>query len=124
MKIRYKVLSPIEHDGVLYVPADPGLDPTEGAKFVPGRSSVPVDRLGEIELTEDQAAPMIYGQLPKYQGKPESIAAAELRAKKAKEDADAAAVAATAAAAKAAAEKAEYQEFLAFKRMKAASKEG
>ena len=71
---------------------------------------------GEIELTEEEASVLIYGQVPLFQGKPDPIGGAEIREKKAREDAEA-------AAAKAAAEKAEYEEFVAFRAAKAARKE-
>jgi hypothetical protein len=74
---------------------------------------IPVDASGEIELTEEEASILIYGQVPLFQGKPDPIGGTEAREKKAKEDADA-------AAAQAAAEKAEYEEFVAFKAAKAA----
>lgn len=108
---KYQVLTPIEHDGTMYLPA------MENApKMLPGAGHAgmrPVDARGFIELTEDQAAPMIHGQVPLHQGKPDPVDGVEFRAKKAKkEKAD--------ADAKAAAEKAEYEEFQAFKAAKAA----
>jgi hypothetical protein len=110
---KYKVLSPIEKNGTLYVP--------EGADFPKTWASgghgklIPVDRGGAVELTEDEAAVMVYGQVPLYQGKPDSIDGAEFRAKQARERE-------AAEAAKAAAEKAEYEEFQAFRAAKATKK--
>ncbi len=63
---------------------------------------IPVDASGEIELSEEEASILIYGQVPLCQGKPDPIGGAEAREQKAKEDAEK-------AAAKAAAEKAEYE---------------
>jgi hypothetical protein len=74
-----------------------------------------VDASGEIELTEEEAGVLIYGQVPLFDGKPDPIGGAEAREKKAREDAEK-------AAAKAAAEKAEYEEFVAFRAAKAAKR--
>ena len=110
---KYQVLQPIEKTNVMYVPKG-----AAAAKLLPSACHgklIPVDALGEIELTEEEAGVLIYGQVPLFQGKPDPIGGAEAREKKAKEDADA-------AAAKAAAEKAEYEEFVAFRAAKAAKK--
>jgi hypothetical protein len=112
---KYQVLQPIEKNNVLHVAKG-----ATAAKLSPSACHgklVPVDASGEIELTEEEASPLIYGQVPLFQGEPDPIGGAEIREKKAKEDADA-------AAAKAAAEKAEYEEFTAFRAAKAAKKKG
>jgi len=106
---KYLVLQPIEKKNVLYVPGG-----AVGQKELPSGGHgkpIPVDASGEIELTEEEAGALIYGQVPLFDGKPDPIGGAEAREKKAQEDADA-------AAAKAAAEKAEYEEFVAFKAAK------
>jgi len=110
---KYQVLQPIEKNNVMYLTKG-----TAVAKLMPSACHgklIPVDAAGEIELTEEEAGILIYGQVPLFQGKPDPIGGAEVREKKAKEDADA-------AAAKAAAEKAEYEEFVAFRAVKAAKK--
>lgn len=109
----YQVLQPIEKNSVMYVPKG-----ASTAKSLPSACHgklIPVDAGGEIELTEEEASILIYGQVPLFQGEPDPIGGAEIREKKAKEDADV-------AAAKAAAEKAEYEEFVAFRAAKAAKK--
>jgi hypothetical protein len=111
---KYQVLQPIEKNNVMYV--SKGAPP---AKLLPSACHgklIPVDASGEIELTEEEASHLIYGQVPLIQGKPDPIGGSEVREKKAREDAEK-------AAAKAAAEKAEYEEFVAFKAAKAAKKE-
>lgn len=108
---KYQVLQPIEKSNVLYVPKG-----SAAAKLLPSACHgklIPVDASGEIELTEEEASILIYGQVPLFQGKPDPIGGGEVREKKAKEDAEK-------AAAKAAAEKAEYEEFVAFRAAKAA----
>jgi hypothetical protein len=108
---KYQVLQPIEKNNVMYVSTG-----AAGAKLLPSACHgklIPVDASGEIELTEEEAGILIYGQVPLFQGKPDPIGGAEAREKKAKADAEA-------AAAKAAAEKAEYEEFVAFRAAKAA----
>lgn len=110
---KYQVLTAIEHNGTLYIPKaenSPKFAPTAGART--GSMQVPVNSSGVIELTEQQAAIMLHGQLPLCQGVPDPVGGKEFREKKAKEDAEA-------AAAKAAADKAEYDEFTAFKAAKA-----
>ncbi|MGO8792695.1 MAG: hypothetical protein ACLQVL_35635 [Terriglobia bacterium] len=110
---KYQVLQPIEKNNVVYVAKG-----APAAKLLPSACHgklIPVDAAGEIELTEEEAGILIYGQVPLFQGKPDPIGGADVREKKAKEDADA-------AAAKAAAEKAEYEEFVAFRAAKAAKK--
>jgi hypothetical protein len=110
---KYQVLQPIEKKNVLYVPGS-----AAGQKEIPSGGHgkpIPVDASGEIELTEEEARGLIYGQVPLYDGVPEPIGGAQIREKKHKEEAEA-------AAAKAAAEKAEYEEFVAFKAAKAARK--
>ena len=112
---KYLVLQPIEKNGVLYVPKA-----AVAAKLLPSASHgklIPVDAAGEIELSEEEAAILISGQVPLFQGKPDPIGGGELREKKAKDDAEA-------ASAKAAAEKAEYDEFVAFRAAKARKKKG
>ncbi len=110
---KYQVLLPIEHNGTIFVCADTNAPEKARGAGMPGMR--PVDVSGEIELTEKEAAPLVHGQVPLFQGKPEPIGAAEFREKKAKKDAEEAAT-------KAAAEKAEYEEFVAFKAAKAAKK--
>jgi hypothetical protein len=110
---KYQVLQPIEKSNVMFVPYG-----AETAKLVPSACHgklIPVDAAGEIELTEEEAGILIYGQVPLFQGKPDPIGGAPAREKKARGDAEA-------AAAKAAAEKAEYEEFVAFRAAKAAKK--
>jgi hypothetical protein len=110
---RYQVLQPIEKDNVLYVPSG-----ATGPKQLPSGGHgklIPVNASGDIELTEEEAGVLIYGQVPLFDGKPDPIGGAEAREKKAR-------VEAAAAAAKAAAEKAEYEEFVAFRAAKAAKK--
>jgi hypothetical protein len=103
---KYSVLTPIEKNNVMHVP--------EGAtkeKLMPSVSHgrpIPVDASGFIELSEEDAAHLIHGQVPLYQGKPDPVNGAEFRAKKASDEA-------AAAASDAAAKKAEYEEFLAFR---------
>ena len=107
---KYQVLQPIEKNSVMYIATG-----AAAAKLVPSACHgklIPVDASGGIELTEDEASILIYGQVPLFQGRPDPIGGAEAREKKAKEDADR-------AAAKAAAEKAEYEEFVAFRAAKA-----
>ncbi len=107
---KFQVLQPIEKNNVMYVPIA-----SSGPKQLPSACHgklIPVDASGEIELTEDEASILVYGQVPLFQGKPDRIGGSEIREKKAKEDAKAAAT-------KAAAEKAEYEEFQAFKAAKA-----
>ena len=108
---KYQVLQPIEKNNVMYVAKG-----AAAAKLLPSACHgklIPVDASGEIELTEEEASVLIYGQVPLFEGKPDPIGGAEGREKKAKKDADA-------AAAKAAAEKADYEEFVAFRAAKAA----
>ncbi len=110
---KYQVLQPIEKKNVLYVPGG-----TVGPKELPSAGHgkpIPVEASGEIELTEDEACVLIYGQVPLFDGKPDPIGGAEAREKRAREDAEK-------AAAKAAAERAEYEEFVAFRAAKAAKK--
>jgi hypothetical protein len=110
---KYLVLQPIEKNNVMYVAKGAAV-----AKLMPSACHgklIPVDASGEIDLTEEEASFLIYGQVPLFQGKPDPIGGADGREKKAKEDAEA-------AAAKAAAEKAEYEEFVAFRAAKAAKK--
>jgi hypothetical protein len=111
---KYLVLQPIEKKNVLYVPSS-----VAGPKELPSGGHgkpIPVDASGEIELTEEEAGALIYGQVPLYEGKPDPIGGAEIRETKSREEAEA-------AAAKAAAEKAEYEEFVAFRAAKAARKQ-
>ena len=110
---KYQVLQPIEKNNVLYVARG-----TAAAKLLPSvchGKLIPVDASGEIDLTEEEANILIYGQVPLFQGKPDPIGGAEAREKKTQAEAEA-------AAAKAAAEKAEYEEFVAFRAAKAAKK--
>jgi hypothetical protein len=110
---KYLVLQPIEKKNVLYVPGG-----TVGQKESPSGGHgkpIPVDASGKIELTEEEAGTLIYGQVPLFDGKPDPIGGAEAREKKVREEAEK-------AAAKAAAEKAEYEEFVAFRAAKAAKK--
>jgi hypothetical protein len=110
---KYQVLQAIEKNNVMYVPKG-----AAAAKLLPSACHgklIPVDASGEIELSEEQARILIYGQVPLFQGNPDPIGGAEAREKKAQEDAEK-------AAAKAAAEKAEYEEFVAFRAAKAAKK--
>jgi hypothetical protein len=110
---KYQVLQPIEKNNVMYVSTG-----AAAAKLLPSACHgklIPVDASGEIELTEEDASILIYGQVPLFQGKPDPMGGTDAREKKAKEDADA-------AAAKAAADKAEYEEFVAFRAAKAGRK--
>src|SRR5208282_45738 len=110
---KYQVLQPIEKNNVMYVAKG-----AAAAKVLPSACHgklIPVDASGEIELTEDEASVMIYGQVPLFQGKADPIGGAEVRATRAKEEAEA-------AAARAAAKKAEYEEFVAFRAAKAKKK--
>ena len=110
---KYQVLQPIEKNNVIYVAKSAAV-----AKLLPSACHgklIPVDASGEIELTEEEASILVYGQVPLFQGTPDPIGGAEVRERKAKDEADA-------AAAKAAAEKAEYEEFVAFRAVKAAKK--
>ena len=110
---KYQVLQPIEKNSVMYVSKG-----AAAAKLLPSACHgklIPVDASGEIELTEEEASGLIYGQVPLFQGKPDPIGGAEVRESKTKDEA-------AAAAAKAAAEKAEYEEFVAFRAAKAAKK--
>jgi hypothetical protein len=111
---KYQVLQQIEKTNVMYVPKDS----VAAGKLLPSACHgklIPVDASGEIELSEEEAGGLIYGQVPLFQGKPDPIGGAEVREQKAKEDAEK-------AAAKAAAEKAEYEEFVAFRAAKTAKK--
>ena len=110
---KYQVLQPIEKNNVIYVAKNAA--PTKLLPSACHGKLVPVDASGEIELTEEEASILIYGQVPLIQGKPDPMGGAEAREKKAKEDAEK-------AAAQAAAEKAEYEEFVAFRAAKAAKK--
>ena len=58
---KYKVLKPIEHDNVLYLPA--GSDAPETVKSVGHGEDIPVDASGFIDLTPEQAAQMTCGQI-------------------------------------------------------------
>ena len=110
---KYQVLQPIEKKNVLYVPST-----VMGPKELPSGGHgkpIPVNASGEIDLTEEEAASLIFGQVPLFEGKPEPIGGAMIREKRNKEEAEA-------AAAKAAAEKAEYEEFVAFRAAKAGKK--
>ncbi len=111
---KYEVLQPIEKSNVIYV-AKGAARPKSLPSACHGKL-IPVDASGEIELSEDEASVMIYGQVPLFQGKPDPIGGAEVRESKAREEADA-------AAAKAAAEKAEYEEFVAFRAAKKQKRE-
>ena len=81
---RYSVLQPIEKDGKLYVPKTENA-PTQALTSGGNRGSmtIDVDSTGEIELAVLQAAPMVYGQLPLYQGVPDPIGAAQEREERA-----------------------------------------
>ena len=77
---KYQVLQPIEKNNVMFVPRG-----AEVAKSVPSACHgklIPVDASGEIELTEEEAAVLVYGQVPLFQGKPEAIGGADAREKK------------------------------------------
>lgn len=110
---KYQVLQPIEKNNVVYVAKG-----TTTAKMVPSACHgklIPVDVSGEIELTDEEAAILVHGEVPLFQGKPDAIGGAEAREQKARQDAQK-------AAAKAATEKAEYEDFVAFRAAKAAKK--
>ena len=110
---KYQVLQPIEKNNVMYVALG-----AVTAKLLPSACHgklIPVNASGEIELTEEEASILVYGQVPLFQGKPDPVGGAETREKKAQEEAEK-------AAAKAAAEKAEYEEFVAFRAAKATKK--
>ena len=111
---KFQVLQPIEKNNVIYA-ARGGT----AAKLLPSAchgKMIPVDATGEIELTEEEAAILVHGQVPLFQGKPDPIGGGEAREAKAREDAEK-------AAAKTAAEKAEYEEFVAFRAAKMAQKQ-
>lgn len=112
---KYQVLQPIEKNNVLYV-SKGGLAATKQMPSGSHGKLIPVDASGEIELSEEEAAVMVNGQLPLFQGKPDPLGGAAAREKQVREEA-------AAAAAKAAAEKAEYEEFVAFRAAKAGKKE-
>jgi hypothetical protein len=98
---------------VMFVPKG-----TETTKLRPSAGHgklIPVDASGEIELSDDEAVQLVYGQVPLFQGKPDPIGGTEIREKNSREESEA-------AAAQAAAEKAEYEEFVAFKAAKAKAK--
>jgi len=110
---KYLVLQPIEKNNAIYVAKGAAV-----GKVVPSACHgklIPVDATGEIELTEEEAGALIYGQVPLFDDKPDPIGGAEMRETKGVEEA-------AAAAAKAAAERAEYEEFVAFRAAKAAKK--
>ncbi len=109
---KYQVLTPIEHNGTLYIPKmenAPKTAPTSGSKPM----LVAVDAGGVIDLNEQEVAPMAHGQVPLHQGKPDPIGGKEERAEKA-------AFEKKQAEDKAAAEAAEFAEFQAYKAAKAA----
>ena len=63
---KYQVLQPIEKNNVLYVAKG-----AAAAKSVPSACHgklIPVDASGEIELTEEEASILIYGQVPLVPG--------------------------------------------------------
>jgi len=110
---KYLVLQPIEKNNVLFVAK--GAAAAKSAPSACHGKLIPVDSSGEIDLTEEEASVLIYGQVPMFQGKPDPIGGTEIREKKSREESEA-------AAAQAAAEKAEYEEFVAFKAAKAKAK--
>ena len=76
---KYQVLQPIEKSNVIYV-AKGAARPKSLPSACHGKL-IPVDASGEIELSEDEASVMIYGQVPLFQGKPDPIGGAEVREK-------------------------------------------
>src|SRR5208282_4568640 len=86
---KYQVLQPIEKNNVMYVAKG-----AAAAKLLPSAclgKLIPVDASGEIELHEEEASILIYGQVPLFQGKPDPIGGAEVREDVAKKAADEAA---------------------------------
>jgi hypothetical protein len=76
----YKVLRTIEHNHVVYLPAEVGAvrEPPPAEKLPSGATGalIPVNASGAIELTEAEAAaldPVTHGQIPVLDGKPDSI---------------------------------------------------
>jgi hypothetical protein len=107
---KYQVIQPMEKNNVMYVPK--GVSATKSQPSACHGKMIPVDASGEIELTEEEASILIYGQVPLFQGKPDPMGGAKVRELKAREEAEK-------SAARAAAEKAEYDEFVAFRAAKA-----
>lgn len=79
---KYQVLQPIEKKNVLYVPSSV-VGPQELPSGGHGKP-IPVDASGEIELTEEEARGLIYGQVPLYEGVPDPIGGAEIGKQKAR----------------------------------------
>jgi len=73
----YKVLRPIEHNNVLYVPS--GFEAPEKLPSAAHGGLVPVNASGVIELSEREAAEFVLGQIPLLDGKPDSLEAAKKR---------------------------------------------
>ena len=72
---KYQVLQPIEKNNVMYVAKG-----SSTAKLLPSACHgklIPVDASGEIELSEEEAGILIYGQVPLFQGKPDPIGGAK-----------------------------------------------
>ena len=58
---KYKVLTPVEHNEVLFWPeAAHGASSKESPSFGNGQA-IPVDASGTIELSEEQAKPLLVG---------------------------------------------------------------
>jgi hypothetical protein len=82
----YKVLRTIEHNCVIYLPAEAvaALGAAVAEKLPSGGTGgfAPINTSGVIELTEVQAAaldPVIHGQIPVFEGKPDSVEAEKAR---------------------------------------------
>lgn len=58
---KYNVLRPVEYDGKLYLPA--GESPPPTARSASNGRDIPVDASGVIDLTQEQAAEMVLGQV-------------------------------------------------------------
>lgn len=59
---KYKVLRPIEHNQKLYLPEMPDALPT--VKSAGHGGDIPVDASGIIELSEQESAALVDGQIP------------------------------------------------------------
>src|SRR5208337_4683426 len=73
---KYQVLQPIEKNNVMYVAQG------AAAKLLPSACHgklIPVDASGEIELSEEEAAILVHGQVPLFQSKPDPVGGAEIR---------------------------------------------
>ena len=78
---KYVVKTPIEKADVMYLPA--GATTLKQMPSACHGKMIPVDAGGFIELTEEEAALLVHGQVPTHEGKPDPVNGAEFRAKKA-----------------------------------------